>query len=140
VVKRTYIALIFIANLFLVVYSVIPHHHHYGTSCFVLSEMQSDNAMNDCCCNHEDRQTCPFEQNINAVYKQAKEKCSDASCVLHHPDLLLQAVVFSIFNYDFSSVRETATFLNPPYLISYYCEYVSSGRGLRAPPGLSSLA
>jgi uncharacterized protein (UPF0332 family) len=133
VAKRTYIALIFIANLLLLAY-VIPHHHHHGAPHFILFETHQHDDAEDCCCNHGEIQTCLFEQDINAVYEQSEEKCLDISCVLHHPEMFLQTALFSIFNYDFSLVRETITFLEPPYLINYYCEYVGSVLGLRAPP------
>lgn len=133
-VKRRYISLIFIANLLLLVYSVIPHHHHNGMPHFVMSEMHRHDSADDCRHSQEEQQTCLFEQDINAVYEHSDEKCLDASCVLHHPELFLQAAVFSIFSYDFSFVRETVTLPEPPYLISYHCDFAGSGQGLRAPP------
>ncbi|MDR2621833.1 MAG: hypothetical protein LBC48_04535 [Dysgonamonadaceae bacterium] len=133
-IKRIYITLIFTANLLLLVYSVIPHHHHGGMPHFVMSEMYQHNDRDDCSHNREGRQTCLFEQNIDAVYEQSELNCQDASCVLHHPEMFLYEAVFLIFSYDFSLVRETIPLLEPPYLISYYCDYVNSGQGLRAPP------
>jgi uncharacterized protein (UPF0332 family) len=134
VVKRIYITFIFIANLLLLVYSVIPHHHHRGMPHFVMSEMHQHDDGEDCSHNREEKQTCLFEQNLDAVYEQSEQNCQDATCVLHHPEMFLYESVFSIFSYDFSLVRETVTFLETPFLISYYCEYVNSGQGLRAPP------
>ncbi|MDR1633168.1 MAG: hypothetical protein LBR97_09915 [Dysgonamonadaceae bacterium] len=133
-VKREYISLIFIANLFLLVCSIIPHHHHQEMPHFVSFEMcQHDNA-DDSRHNQEEGPTCLLEQDIDAVYKHSEEKCQDASCVLHHPEMFLQAAVFSILGYDFSLVRETVTLLEPPYLISYLCDFAGYGQGLRAPP------
>ncbi|MDR0612884.1 MAG: hypothetical protein LBG45_05295 [Dysgonamonadaceae bacterium] len=134
VVKRRYISLIFTANLLLLVFSVIPHHHHSGMPHFIAFENHRHDCADDDRHNQEEKQTCLFEQNIDAVYEHAEEKCGDASCVLHHPELFLQAAVFSVFSYDFSLVRETFTLPEPPYLISYHCDFAGSGRGLRAPP------
>jgi hypothetical protein len=134
VVKRISITFIFIANLLLLAYSVIPHHHHHGMPHFVMSEMHQHDDEEDCSHNREERQTCLFEQNIDAVYEQSEQNCQNASCVLHHPEMFLFEAVFSIFSYNFSLIRETVTLLEPPFLISYYCEYRSSGQGLRAPP------
>lgn len=137
--KRIYIVLIFLANLLLLVHTVVPHHHHLGVPHFVLFETHfHDSKDNDCCCKHGDGKTCVFEQNIDAIYEQSDENCSCASCVLHHPEMFLQIAVYAVFIYDFSLVRKTVTFLEPPYLISYYCDYAGSGLGLRAPPVLAS--
>ncbi|GHU79871.1 hypothetical protein FACS1894145_4980 [Bacteroidia bacterium] len=133
--KYTYITLIFMANLLLLAHTVIPHHHHHGAPHFVLFETHAhDNAGNDCCCTHEDENTCVFEQDINAVYKQSEENGSGVSCVLHRPELFLQTAVYAVFIADFSLVRETDAFFESPYLISYYCDYAGAGWGLRAPP------
>jgi hypothetical protein len=127
VVKRRYIALIFTANLLLSVYGIVPHHHHEGIPCFVLSEK----------CRHDSReggQSCLFEQKSDAVYKHADEKCGDALCGLHHPDAFPQAAVFSVFDDDFSLVRETVPLPESSFLINYCCDFAGSGRGLRGPP------
>ena len=133
--KYTRIAFIFVANLLLLAAHAIPHHHHQGAPHFVLEETHSHDEADDCCCNYGGGQTCLFEQNINAVYKHSDEHCLCASCVLHqHPGMFLQAAIYSVFIYDFSLVRETVTFLEPPNSINYYCDYACAGLGLRAPP------
>jgi hypothetical protein len=133
VTKYSYIVLIFATNLLLSAH-IIPHHHHYGAPHFVLFETQAHDKADNCCCNHGEGQTCLFEQDIDAIYKHSDENCFCASCLLHHPEMFLQATVYLSFVTDFSWVRETGPFLPPPYLISYYCDYASSVLGLRAPP------
>jgi hypothetical protein len=114
--KNIYIAFIFVANMLLLVHTVIPHHHHQGRPHFVLYEMHENDNADDCCCKHGGGQTCLFEQDIDAVYEHSEDNCTCALHALqHHSDMFLQAILYPVFIYDFSLVRETVTFLEPPY-------------------------
>jgi hypothetical protein len=137
--KRFCITLMFIANILLLAHSVIPHHHHNGIphfEWFTSTEHHSDGdgECHDCCCHHENGGTCPFEQSIDAVY-ETKDDCSNVLCAVHnhHPGMLLQAIL-GTDPYDFSLAPENISPKEPPYLISYHCDYAGSGTGLRAPP------
>jgi hypothetical protein len=135
--KLLSILLIFTVNLFVLTHAVMPHHHHHGLPHFVLCEEAhehpDDGAADNCCSPDEKNETCTFEQHIDIVY-ELKEDCSRILCTSHHhPDLLLQAVLFS-FTTDFSLAPERISSEKPLYLISYYFDYAGSGLGLRAPP------
>jgi hypothetical protein len=130
------IGLIFTANILLLAYSVLPHHHHEGIPHFIAHHADTAADCHSCCCRHDTNGTCLFEQKIDILY-EAKDDCTCLICAshLHHPHtgMLLQAVLLT-FTYDFSLIWAESPLKAPPCLISYRFDYANTGLGLRAPP------
>ncbi|MDR3338586.1 MAG: hypothetical protein LBT25_00575 [Candidatus Symbiothrix sp.] len=134
--KWTGIGLIIAANILLLAYSVLPHHHHEGIPHFTSHHADAKADCHSCCCHHGTSETCLFEQKIDVLY-ETKDDCACLICATHHhyphPGILLQAVLLT-FTYNFSLIWEESPLKEPPYLISYRFKSANAGLGLRAPP------
>jgi hypothetical protein len=137
--KWTFMLLLLVANTLLLAHNIVPHHHHNGLPhfCWPMSHhSEEDGECHDCCCHHENGETCLFDQIIDVI-SETKDDCSSVLCASshhhHHPEMLLQAVLLT-FTYDLSPVPEELSGGVPPYLINYYSHLANTALGLRAPP------
>ena len=139
----TIFSFILLANIMLLVHSVIPHHHHHGIVCFTESHSPSscntNNHSNDCDAHHgsesDDSGCCVVKQdylvpsdeigkNIRCVVNELHSKIQNWFIPLLTTSVELQVVSEIKFKYQF--------FDDFP-LYSYY---LSSSLSLRAPPSI----
>lgn len=133
--------LIVTVNSFLLAHAVLPHHHHNGIPHFYLFDSHNEHSdfdiEDECCCEHNDGETCVVEQDIDVISSNEKDCYGGVDCFSHnHPVTFFLPVIYSL-TIDFSLVLEDNSPVEPPYLISYHFDYANSCLGLRAPPFLS---
>lgn len=117
-----------IATLSLIVFSIIPHHHHKEMLCIVMETCEQDNAVNDEHTNHNTdgntnhEKTCVLRSEYITTYGGG-----DNLALL--PVLFLLAN-YLIYNSELSNTESTYG----EYVFSYTSVMLGESSGLRAPP------
>lgn len=132
--KRTAYIITFITNIFLLVYTVVPHHHHEGKSqiCILNSHCQADDSDDS-----QNHQHDSHTKSNNCLLKQA------IVLPLSNNTKVNQSIVYS---YEFDVfINISNELLNKCLVISsievlmpdapfIFSSYIHSSLGLRAPP------
>ena len=142
--KRLGILLIMVLNLIMLIHVDMPHHHHphhhipYFSS--LSYQLNAEKSQDDCCPHQEDQQPTPAKGGccvLDAsiiVFREQQNETGCIVCLHHHPNLLLQAVLW-IVNCNFGvDKREDIHIPAPPYINHYHSILASQSLGLRAPP------
>lgn len=132
---------ILLANIFLLVQAIIPHHHHQSEVCIVSEHCEEDakaEEQNTHEHHHEhDNESkadyCVLNQFVLIPQNQTKEEHTYTNCAgaCDSTDNL-QAVLFDLKPANDDLLKE-ASDQEPPFELPYSL-YVSSCMGLRAPP------
>lgn len=146
--KKIYISLLFVANMFILVHFLLPHHHHNGESVaevciFDLSNNCDDHAANstataDCSntCNNTDNH-CGGEDvcwGENVIYTRpniTQSHFHDGDN--HHNDLICSCLLFAILDISEFIESEGSTYYTNPD-ISYLSDCIFDIYYLRGPP------
>ena len=124
---------IFVATLFWVAITVIPHHHHNGVLIFVSEANHSDCHHSPCnnpddnnCCNNNNCEECPFSDEYNSFIKGSDDD--------NHSKAKYNALdIYDIHNYKYSFNQEQSIDLYS-YQSTIKTIYHTRNSGLRAPP------
>ncbi|MDR0795238.1 MAG: hypothetical protein LBE79_04185 [Tannerella sp.] len=140
------LSLFLLANIILLVHTVIPHHHHANEIiCFY--DSHCENSQEACANEYQDAQTGHHEHKRNA----SSEKCCviDDSYTFTHNNLKTSCHPYKkcdcgkkIFYSLISNVFYSSDFVNDPeihfrqnpFVPLFYSVFISQSIGLRAPP------
>lgn len=124
---------LFIATLFWIAITVIPHHHHNGVLIFISDSSHSDchhspcnDSDNDKCCNNNNCEECPFSENSDSIIKKAYD---DSNSEVKFP----QIDFFDIYNYKYDFISQQSIRLYYTDVIFNLSPHTQCSL-LRAPP------
>lgn len=133
--KRIYIFMILLAGITMATFSIIPHHHHGDSICFVnthcekVPDCENEPAHHH---HHDDMSGCELSDRIVPQTLIQKHDCSGlCSDCCGHIALLIAILP------DLQEIPVSHTFLpfrQKPFINSYLLTHVSRSLGLRAPP------
>ena len=97
---------LFVATLFWVAITVIPHHHHNGALVFISFDTTHsdchhtpcDNEDNDRCCNNSNCEDCPFSEKNDSIIKNGYDNDDSEVKFIH-----LESSDIYNYKYDFIS-------------------------------------
>ena len=132
--KRTAYIITFIANIFLLVYAVVPHHHHESKSqiCVINSHCQTDdidsneNHQHD---NHSKSNSCLLSQ---AIVLPLSNNTKESQSIVYDYG-------FDVYIITSDELFDKYLTLNPIEILTpktplSFSSYINSSLGLRAPP------
>lgn len=145
ILKKIAIVFIVLANIMILVHTVLPHYHHDGLVCFTKEDVEHTTE-----CSHPDGGST-FEQSCEHHHHDHShlEACSLKDTVLRYDDRLqenglmkfdefiLSAELFlSILGIEEPLLEQEV--LPKPYILNYISTYVDNNQCLRAPPVIIS--
>jgi hypothetical protein len=132
--KRTAYIITFITNIFLLVYAVVPHHHHESKSqiCVINSHCQTDdidsneNHQHD---NHSKSNSCLLSQ---AIVLPLSNNTKESQSIVYDYG-------FDVYIITSDELFDKYLTLNPIEILTpktplSFSSYINSSLGLRAPP------
>lgn len=134
-----------ISTLVLLVFAILPHHHHGEETCIVMEYCEQDDAINDehTCHNNETNEqhggSCAVELKFTVPHFNDEAKCKISSCKeYNHNHIYFSPVYFLVADFFRVDIGDSATGTDCVERISFY-ESADAGQshGLRAPPFLS---
>lgn len=137
------LGLLFLANMFLLAHSVLPHIHHDGVVCFSLKEITHQHHRSeshadtcDCCCEHNKENSHHHDNAEDCDLKEIvmRQDTSDEEIIPCKSCLALLYTVYSLNDLFLVEPEYEARLPYKPYLTSYISPYVGSTQSLRAPP------
>ncbi|NQU35230.1 MAG: hypothetical protein HQ521_18545 [Bacteroidetes bacterium] len=134
------ISFVVIANILLLANLVIPHHHHESEICVDVSHCDSDNDKHhDVSSSHKHDHDSNSKNDhcaLNQVYIVATDNVRQdySHVIISNSNYELPDFLSLFFNYESQASKRDIT-TNQYYYPSYsYCNFVSTSKGLRAPP------
>lgn len=137
------LTLLLLANMFLLVHTVLPHSHHDGVVCFSLFELTHQT---HCSEPHDDMGTCCGQEKHAHHHHTNSEDCNLREIVLRQGDnmhddvvpcancLSLQYSIYSLNDLFLLAPQFGERLDLKPYIITYISPYVGTTTSLRAPP------
>lgn len=137
------LALLLLANMFLLVHTALPHSHHDGVVCFSLFELAHQAHCSD---PHDDMSACCGQEKHTHHHNANSEDCDLKEIVIRqdngaHQDIIpcagclsLQYTIYSLNELFLLAPQYGEQLDLKPYIITYISPYVGTTSSLRAPP------
>ncbi|NQU33935.1 MAG: hypothetical protein HQ521_11920 [Bacteroidetes bacterium] len=134
------ISFVVVANILLLANLVIPHHHHESEICVDVSHCESDNVKHDDSSTKHDHDHDSTSKTdhcaLNQVYIVATDNVKQdySSFIFSCSNYELSDYLALLFHDESQESQLDITFNEYHYSLNSYYNFISTSKGLRAPP------
>jgi len=137
--QKLAISLLLLANIFLLVQTIMPHHHHDRTLCINYLHCQHDensHKSNVFQAHKHDDNAKSEECNLRKSVVTPRLSKHDSKFIYVHINPDFYGDLYAIYNRqsDLLSELQLISFLSHTQVVFYFSKFVGHAHGLRAPP------